>query len=211
VKEKVMDQAWFDQWASDYDADVVESDKAGSFPFAGYLRLMNEVFEIVNATPRSKVLDLGFGTGVLTQKFYEAGHVVTGVDFSEKMCAIAGERMPGARLICADFAEGLPASLHGETFDAIVSTYAFHHILERQKARRIRELMKALKPGGTIVIGDISFANKADKDYCEQTFSDLWDEQESYIVFEDLLAEIEDLKPCFKKISVCAGILTISI
>jgi putative AdoMet-dependent methyltransferase len=211
VKEKVMDQAWFDQWASDYDADVVESDKAGSFPFAGYLRLMNEVFEIVNATPRSKVLDLGFGTGVLTQKFYEAGHVVTGVDFSEKMCKIAGDRMPGARLICADFAEGLPASLHGETFDAIVSTYAFHHILERQKARRIRELMKALKPGGTIVIGDISFANKADKDYCEQTFSDLWDEQESYIVFEDLLAEIEDLKPCFKKISVCAGILTISI
>ncbi len=206
-----MDQAWFDQWASDYDADVVESDKAGSFPFAGYLRLMNEVFEIVNATPRSKVLDLGFGTGVLTQKFYEAGHVVTGVDFSEKMCKIAGDRMPGARLICADFAEGLPASLHGETFDAIVSTYAFHHILERQKARRIRELMKALKPGGTIVIGDISFANKADKDYCEQTFSDLWDEQESYIVFEDLLAEIEDLKPCFKKISVCAGILTISI
>lgn len=206
-----MDQAWFDQWASDYDADVVESDKAGSFPFAGYLRLMNEVFEIVNATPSSKVLDLGFGTGVLTQKFYEAGHVVTGVDFSEKMCAIAGERMPGARLICADFVEGLPASLHGETFDAIVSTYAFHHILERQKARRIRELMKALKPGGTIVIGDISFANKADKDYCEQTFSDLWDEQESYIVFEDLLAEIEDLKPCFKKISVCAGILTISI
>ena len=206
-----MDQAWFDQWASDYDADVVESDKAGSFPFAGYLRLMNEVFEIVNATPRSKVLDLGFGTGVLTQKFYEAGHVVTGVDFSEKMCAIAGERMPGARLICADFAEGLPASLHGETFDAIVSTYAFHHILERQKARRIRELMKALKPGGTIVIGDISFASQANHDYCEQKFPDLWDEEESYLIFDKLFAEIQDLKPTFKTLSVCAGLLTIQV
>lgn len=206
-----MDQAWFNHWASEYDSDVIESDKAGTFPFAGYMRLMKEIFDTVSEKPGASVLDLGFGTGVLTKKFYEAGLDVTGVDFSEKMCEIASKRMPQARLICADFSKGLPVDLNDEKFDFIVSTYAFHHILERQKARRIRELMKALKPGGTIVIGDISFANKADKDYCERTFSDLWDEQESYIVFEDLLAEIEDLKPCFKKISVCAGILTISI
>ena len=204
-----MDQAWFDQWASDYDADVVESDKAGSFPFAGYLRLMNEVFEIVNATPRSKVLDLGFGTGVLTQKFYEAGHVVTGVDFSEKMCAIAGERMPGARLICADFAEGLPASLHGETFDAIVSTYAFHHIPKHKKTERMRDLLRYLTPCGVLVIGDISFASQTDHEFCEQKFSDDWDEEESYIVFDELLPEIVDLEPSFKTLSVCAGLLTI--
>lgn len=206
-----MDQAWFDNWASDYDADVVESEKAGSFPFAGYLRLMNEVFEIVNAKPRSKVLDLGFGTGVLTQKFYEAGHVVTGVDFSEKMCAITRERMPKAQLICADFADGLPASLYGETFDAIVSTYAFHHIPEHKKTERVRDLLRYLTPGGVLVIGDISFASQANHDYCEQKFPDLWDEEESYLIFDKLFAEIQDLKPTFKTLSVCAGLLTIQV
>lgn len=206
-----MNQALFDKWASEYDADVIESDEAGTFPFAGYQRLMMAIFELVTVKPGAKILDLGFGTGVLTKRLYDAGLDVTGVDFSEKMCAIASERMPGARLICADFANGLPDELEGETFDFIVSTYAFHHIPEHEKAERIHELMKVLNPGGVLVIGDISFASQEDRQACEQKFSDLWDEQESYLIFEELLPEIECLKPEFKTVSVCAGILTVTM
>lgn len=204
-----MNQALFDKWASEYDADVIESDEAGTFPFAGYRRLMKEIFELVAVKPGAKILDLGFGTGVLTRMFFEAGLSVAGVDFSEKMCAIASERMPGARLICADFASGLPAELEGETFDFIVSTYAFHHIPEKQKAKHLRDLLKALNLGGALVIGDISFVSQEDRQACEQQIGDLWDEQESYIVFEDLLPDIADLKPDFETLSICAGLLTI--
>lgn len=206
-----MDQVWFDEWADEYDRDVLESDREGSFPFAGYSRLLDEIARTVLAKPGAEVLDLGFGTALLTRTFSEAGMKVTGIDFSQKMCQIAAARMPGARLICEDFSRGLPQALDGETFDFIVSTYAFHHVPESQKATRLRELVKALKPGGMVLIGDISFASNADKQRCEREFGELWDDQESYMVYEDHLPQIADLEPVFKTISICAGIQTICV
>ena len=44
------------------------------------------------AVPASTVLDIGFGTGVLTAKLYEQGHSIYGFDFSANMIAIAKEK-----------------------------------------------------------------------------------------------------------------------
>jgi ubiquinone/menaquinone biosynthesis C-methylase UbiE len=38
-------------------------------------------------------LDIGFGTGVLTKKLYDAGYEIYGVDFSDKMLEIAKYRL----------------------------------------------------------------------------------------------------------------------
>lgn len=45
-----------------------------------------------------RVLDLGFGTGVLTEEPYADGCKICGVDFSRRMVGIAQDKMPRAGL-----------------------------------------------------------------------------------------------------------------
>ena len=52
-----------------------------------------------------QILDIGFGTAVLTAKLYQDGYTITGIDFSKRMIEIAQQKMPGARLIQYDFAK----------------------------------------------------------------------------------------------------------
>ncbi len=79
------------------------------------------------------VLDIGFGTGVLTHKLYENGHQVDGIDFSGEMIAIAQTKMPRANLIEWDISNGLPDEMLSMKYDAIVSTYALHHLTDEAK------------------------------------------------------------------------------
>ena len=56
----------FDLWADDYDKSVGLSDEDGSYPFAGYRNLLNEIYNHVLSHTGKTVLDIGFGTGTLT-------------------------------------------------------------------------------------------------------------------------------------------------
>ena len=103
-----MDAAFFDRWSLEYDDDVIACDEANLYPFAGYRRTLESLLDAIKAKPGAKVLDLGFGTAKLTQKLYDAGYEISGLDFSPVMCRIAQEKMPKARLFCFDFAQGLP-------------------------------------------------------------------------------------------------------
>ena len=124
----MLDQSGFDLWADEYDKSVGLSDEENTYPFAGYKRLLSRVYEIVLQKERPAVLDLGFGTGVLTAKLYEAGCRIWGQDFSARMLALAREKMPGALLVQGDFSEGLAPVLRERSYDFILSTYALHHL-----------------------------------------------------------------------------------
>ena len=97
----------FDLWADGYDRSVQLSEASDEYPFAGYKDVLNAVYRAVHARAHASVLDLGFGTGVLTAKLYAEGYAVSGVDFSPRMIALAQVKMPGARLIQADFTQGI--------------------------------------------------------------------------------------------------------
>lgn len=47
----------------------------------GYKRVLNAIYNAVLANGCQTVLDIGFGTGTLTQKLYEHGCTVYGQDF----------------------------------------------------------------------------------------------------------------------------------
>ena len=50
----------FDLWADDYDQSVEISDNDGSYPFAGYKNILNEIYNrILNESYRN-ILDIGF-------------------------------------------------------------------------------------------------------------------------------------------------------
>lgn len=91
----MTDVSVFNDWAENYNDHVNEEE----FPFAGYKQVFDTVASKVMAREGACVLDLGIGTGQLARHFYEAGHPVTGVDFSEEMLQIARQSMPKAELI----------------------------------------------------------------------------------------------------------------
>ena len=85
----MLGNSGFDLWADGYDKSVGLSDENGSYPFAGYRQILNEVYNRVLSGNGKNILDIGFGTGTLTAKLYEMGCSVRGQDFSEKMIELA--------------------------------------------------------------------------------------------------------------------------
>ena len=57
----MLNEDGFDRWAEDYDGDTAKSDGEGSYPFAGYQRVLNTIARRVLARGTPRVLDLGFG------------------------------------------------------------------------------------------------------------------------------------------------------
>lgn len=204
----MLDNKGFDLWADGYDRSVQLSEEDGSYPFAGYKAVLGMIYSRIRALGAQSVLDIGFGTGTLLKKLYDDGLTVTGVDFSAEMIRIAQEKMPSARLLQYDFQKGLPGELAEEKFDAILCTYAIHHLTDPEKADLIRLLKGRLNPGGELLLGDVAFETAEDLAACRAASGDEWDEDEIYIVAEELTKELPDL--AFHKISHCSGVCVIS-
>lgn len=77
----------FDQWAADYDQDVVDDT---SFPFDGYSQVLALIVERAEVGCGATVLDLGIGTGNLAALFARQGCRVWGMGFTAK-----GQGYPG--------------------------------------------------------------------------------------------------------------------
>lgn len=122
----MLNSRGFDLWADGYDKSVSLSEEADEYPFAGYKKVLGTIYSVIRSGSGKRILDVGFGTGILSKKLYDEGYLIYGVDFSKKMIDLSKEKMPDATLIQYDFSQGLPICLRGETFDAIVCTYAIH-------------------------------------------------------------------------------------
>lgn len=200
----------FDLWSDSYDESVKAADESNQYPFAGYTAIMNTIYgTIMNQAP-VRVLDIGFGTAMLTAKLYEVGNTIAGIDFSAEMLKIALSKMPKAKLLQWDFTNGLPPALNQQTFDFIVSTYALHHLTDDQKAAFIRKLLDALASEGVILIGDVCFRTRDNLVACKKSCGKCWDDDEFYFV----LSELQDrLSPycclAFHEFSFCSGIIEI--
>lgn len=198
----------FDLWADGYDKSVQLSEESNTYPFAAYKQVLNTIYRRIRERKGKTLLDIGFGTGTLTTKLYHDGVSVTGIDFSPKMIQIAQEKMPEARLIEFDFTDGLPMELLKERFDYIVCTYAIHHLTREQKVNFLTLLKSVLQPGGEILIGDVMFQSAEDQQHCITSAGDSWDEDEVYIVMDELTADC-NLDMQFVKCSDCSGVCII--
>lgn len=202
-----MNQQEFDLWAGSYDKSVGLSDQQNTYPFAGYRQVLNEIYRGVLSQPAKTVLDIGFGTGVLTAKLYQQGCRIFGQDFSQKMIEMAQKKMPQAQLYQGDFSHGLAKPLTQRTYDAIVATYSLHHLEDGQKVLFLQNLLPLLNPSGRVYIGDVAFATRADLEACKQAAGEEWDIEEFYFVYEELKPALPGL--AFTSCSFCAGVLTL--
>ncbi len=197
----------FDLWADDYDKSVNFSDEDGTYPFAGYKTILNEIYNRVLNTSAKNVLDIGFGTGTLAAKLYEHGCEIYGQDFSDRMLELAQEKIPTAKLIQGDFSNGLAESLMRQKYDAIIATYSLHHLTDMQKVAFLKSLLVLLNDRGCIYIGDIAFESRSALQKCREEVGNKWDDDEVYFVIDELKAYFPAMY--FEQISNCAGLITL--
>ncbi|WP_053365611.1 class I SAM-dependent methyltransferase [Bacillus sp. FJAT-27245] len=207
----MLNNQGFDLWADGYDQSVKLSEESDSYPFAGYKAVLGTIFNEVMQKKEAKVLDIGFGTGVLTAKLYENGHRIDGVDFSKKMIEIAQEKMPAANLVEWDISKGLPDFVKEKTYDFIISTYTLHHLADDEKILFIKELLTCVAGDGKTLIGDIAFGTEDQLEACREKSREYWDEDEYYFVSDKISRELNGFCKCeFFPKSHCGGVFVVS-
>lgn len=206
----MLDSKGFDLWADGYDKSVNLSEENNEYPFAGYKDVLNYIYKEIRERDYACVLDIGFGTGILTTQLYNKGYKISGIDFSDNMIDIARQKMPEATLIKWDFSKGLPEGILNEKFDYIISTYTIHHLSDDEKIKFIESLSRLLNPDGKIIIGDVSFEAAGELDECKKKYAEIWDNDEIYFVANEIIDNLNEKFSCvYTKLSHCAGVLTL--
>lgn len=156
AKESWRDAWGFDRWAESYDQGLSDG-ASGYIPHQNYDQVLDRVTSLVAGADR--VLDVGIGTGNLADRISRRhGATVVGVDQSREMLRRAREKLPEAELLEGNF---LALPIAAQSVDAVVTTYALHHLPEQSKRLAVAEMVRVLRPGGRIVIGDNMFLDAA--------------------------------------------------
>jgi SAM-dependent methyltransferase len=97
----------------------------------------------------SRVLDVGCGDGILAADLVDAGvPEVVGLDVNQPVLDRARARHEGRRI---EWVQGdlLDVPLEPESFDAVVSVAALHHM---DAGRALGRFAQLVRPGGTVVV-----------------------------------------------------------
>lgn len=207
----MLNSKGFDLWANDYDKTVEVSEENHTYPFAGYKEILNRIFNEVMKKDQAKVLDIGFGTGILTEKIYGNGHTIDGLDFSAEMIAISKEKMPLANLMEWDITNGVPDFVQDKKYDFIISTYTLHHLPDQDKVEFIKNLLPLLSENGKILIGDIAYETREKLEISKKENQAYWDSDEFYFVYEEVHEALKNSAKCeFYPLSHCGGLLILA-
>jgi putative AdoMet-dependent methyltransferase len=192
-----------DNDAAGYDSDVRnEADPIRT----GYQDVLRWVVQQAQITPTSRVLELGSGTGNLSELIASCGELVS-VDVSGSMETIAKRKLrhlANRRFIKADILEVFTHELG--KFDAVISTYAVHHLTDQEKQRLFTLVFDHLLPSGAAVFGDLMVQNDSEKEEKNQQYLAKGDQTTAQAISEEFFwsldTAIADLKRLGFKIRV---------
>jgi len=107
--------------------------------------------DIING---KKIVDLGCGAGRDAAVFVENGFDYTGIDTSEGMLKVAGERVPRGKFRQMDFSK---TDFPNDAFDGFWAAASFLHIPKKDISVPLQEAKRIIKNGG---VGFISVKEK---------------------------------------------------
>ena len=175
----------------EFDADVAKALEV-IYGTRDVLRRRAVVREALAARPGERILDVGCGPGFYVAELLEEvgrGGSVVGVDSSEAMLGIAANRAEGKG--DATFAEGNATALPvaDADFDAALCVQVLEYVEDVPAA--LRELRRALRPGGRLVIWDVDWStvsmHSADQERMARVLG-AWDDHLSNPVLPRTLA-----------------------
>lgn len=104
------------------------------------------VIEFLKSPKGSRVIDLGCGNGNLTNKLFEKGYNVVGIDDSEKMLEAARNKYKNI-----EFLKGNALTFNVKPVDAIFSNAVLHWIDKERQPELLNNIAKNIKAGGEFV------------------------------------------------------------
>ncbi len=110
------------------------------------------VLSAARLLPESTVLDVGAGTGFLTEGAAKIARKVIALDFSEAMMSEARAKLP-QRNIEFKIANVEQIPLPNTSVDAVIGNMVLHHCPSPNAA--VREMARVLVPGGRLVLSDL--------------------------------------------------------
>ena len=108
--------------------------------------VFDDLAELAQLEPGSRVLEVGPGTGKATAELGRRGYVVTGIELSPELAEIARRNAPAAEIAVGDFETWEPPEAN---FDAVVAFTAFHWIAPELRYAKPARL---LRPGGALAV-----------------------------------------------------------
>ncbi len=147
--------SFFDRWSASYDSVVLQR--------FTYRPLHDAVLRHLGPISPARVLDLGCGTGQLTQRLathFERAHVV-GFDYSNGMLTQAHDRLVEVERVALGCADATDLPVAPGSFDLIVCTESFHWY--PHQAKSLGDMSAALRRGGRVAIGSVAAFNAVDQ------------------------------------------------
>lgn len=141
-----------------------------------FLAMRDRIREEAAPRPGDRALDLGAGTGLITLALAPHVESVTALDLSRVMldrleAHAASEGVTNVDLVASDM-RSLP--FEDETFDLVVSNYAFHHLDDAAKEIAVSEARRVLAPNGRLVVCDMMFSLSLTPRDCRLLTSKAW-------------------------------------
>ena len=102
-----------------------------------------------------RLLDLGTGTGLLAREFAQRGCLVTGIDFSARLLAIA-QRANAGEVVRPKYLRGRAerTGLPAASFDVVAAATSWHLF---DRAAAAKEARRLLAPGGRLLIAHLDW------------------------------------------------------
>ena len=125
--------------------------------------MRDRLLAIADPGPADACIDLGAGTGFVTLALAGLAGSVLAVDISPVMAESLAARAAQAGLgnVKTEVADLRTFRLPADCVDLVVSSYALHHLRDKDKRALAAEAARWLRPGGRMVVADMMFGRGA--------------------------------------------------
>jgi ubiquinone/menaquinone biosynthesis C-methylase UbiE len=125
--------------------------------------VLDRLLAISGSSAADACVDLGAGTGYVAIALAPLVDSVLAVDISPAMAESLAERAARDRLrnVRTQVADLRSFRLPAASVDLVVSSYALHHLRDKDKRALAAEAARWLRPGGRIVVADMMFGRGA--------------------------------------------------
>jgi SAM-dependent methyltransferase len=113
---------------------------------------IEEFVDRLDATPECRTLEVGAGSGIMTECLARRVKSLLATDFAPKMLEVLRERMEeaGIQNVEVEEMDGQNLSVEDDSFDRAASSFAL--MLFPDRAKGFSELRRVLRPGGRVMV-----------------------------------------------------------